>query len=62
MNNNCNLNLTKNGKINSAKRILRILYSICKSQSGIIVSELAKEYDISVPLVRNYIKNLKVYI
>ena len=46
-------------KTNSITRTLRILYSICKSKQGVTISEIAKEFNISVPLMHNYIKNLK---
>jgi len=46
-------------KTNSINRTLRILYSICKEKQGVTISEIAKEFDTSVPLIHYYINYIK---
>jgi len=45
-------------KINSIRKTLQILESICKAKNGLSSSDLAKAHDMSPPLIHHYIKGI----
>ncbi len=45
-------------KLNSIRRTLRIIETICREKSGLTVSELARRHDVSAPLMHSYVRSI----
>lgn len=45
-------------KLNTIRRTLRIIETICTEKSGLTVSELAKRHAVSAPLMHSYIRSI----
>ena len=52
------VNTLPQGKINSIRKTLQLLESICKAKNGVSAPELARLHNMSTPLIHHYIKSI----